>query len=161
MSFRPTTYENGGQITARELAVVAAGSWNSGALIVTNASGEATECGADPALIAGISLSNVGTGTGPLYPLGVREFPPGRCTVLPISPDYTFTCQYKGTLGTLGTAYGVVKDTDGLWKVDFSDVGGTTTRVTLVDKSQTAAPLLQNRVSVKFTLTASWAIDPI
>ena len=51
--------------------------------------------------------------------------------------------------GKIQEAYGVTKDADGLWKVDFAKTG-LTARVKLISKEWTEAPLNRNRVEVVF-----------
>jgi hypothetical protein len=57
--------------------------------------------------------------------LGRLEFPPGMAIVTEAF-DTTFRAEFVGDLPALpGGEYGVVRDTDGRWKVDFDDaVGG-------------------------------------
>ena len=59
-----------------------------------------------------------------------------------------FRAKYVGTLPAVdGGSYGVVKDTDGQWKVDFTDT--TATRVKLVGRL-TGSPENQAQVLVAF-----------
>lgn len=117
-----------------------------GSLLVVNGSGEYEECGADPASIAAVSLTATGVGSGPLYPVGRKEFPEFEAIGLLVEGQ-TFTAQYVGTIGTPQTAYGVTKGADGIWRVDFGKTGGTA-RVLFV-KTVLAGPSASERVAVR------------
>ena len=61
-----------------------------------------------------------------------------------------FRARYTGTLPAataIGTGYGVVKDSDGIWKVDFSD---TTADRVMLRKILDAAPEEIPEVVVEF-----------
>lgn len=99
-------------------------SWEKGALLKLNA-GEYEECGADPTVVDAIAL----TAAGPADPavtfttLPTREFPPGFAQGQETQPNVRFTAEYVGDVdaAVVGTKYGVVKGSDGLWRVDFTD----------------------------------------
>ena len=116
-------------IDQRRLAIASNASWLSGALLFVNSSDQWEECGADPALIGGVSLDEVGTGAGPLVPLGRREFPNLTCGAIRTTDGRMFNGPYVGT-PQIGT-YGLLKGTDGVWRVDFAET--TNTRVRVVD----------------------------
>jgi hypothetical protein len=62
-----------------------------------------------------------------------------------------FTCRFVGSLPANNTGqFGTVKDTDGLWKIDFAEV--TVKTLNLVGRL-TTAPESQNRVIVSFIPT--------
>lgn len=96
-----------------------------GALLTVNGSGQYAECGADPAAVAAVALSAAGTGNGAEHPIGYKEFPPGYMQAVLVSADLDFIAEYVGALGTIGTAYGVVKGADGVWRVDFGETSST------------------------------------
>lgn len=127
-------------------ALAASQSFLEGALLVADASDNYAECGADPASIAGVALSACGADTSGFNILGKKEFPPGQMQAIALTAEILFSCKYVGTLPAAnGASYGVVKDTDGYWKLDFSEV--TTKQFKLVDR-RTAAPESIGRVIV-------------
>jgi len=118
-----------------------------GALLVVNGSGEYAACGADPPLIAAVANTPGGTDTAGFNILGHKEFPPGYMQGINVANGRMFRARYAGTLPAAdGGQYGVVRDTDGLWKVDFDEV--TDTRVTLVGR-ETNSPESQPYVFVR------------
>lgn len=131
-----------------ELPIAAGGAWSQGALLLKDANGALAECGADPAAIAAVGIEDVGTDSGGYGGHGTKEFPPGYAHATKVQGDQQFHAEYIGTLPAAdGGSYGVVKDSDGFWKVDFSDT--TATRVKLVGR-MTASPENRNRVLVVF-----------
>lgn len=121
-----------------EKALAAAQAGEAGALMIADGSDNWAECGADPASIGAVALSPFGTDTGGFNILGKREFPPGRLQCIPLTPDVPLTCKYVGSLpGANGGTYGVVRDTDSQWKLDFTEV--TAMQFKLVDR-RTASP---------------------
>jgi hypothetical protein len=132
----------------RELALASGAAGLRGALMVRDANGAWAECGADPAAIGGIAESDFGAATGVGAGTGKLEFPPGRMQCTLVQDEVVFRARYVGTLPAAdGGSYGVVRDTDGLWKVDFSDT--TATRVKLVSRL-TDSPLNVPEVLVVF-----------
>lgn len=118
-------------------ALAAAQAGEAGALMIADGSDNWAECGADPAAIGGVALSPFGTDTGGFNIVGKREFPPGRLQCIALTPDIAFTCKYVGTLpGVNGGTYGVVRDTDNQWKLDFTEV--TAMQFKLVDRRTTS-----------------------
>lgn len=112
---------------------VAGSAYLQGTLLLVNGSNEFAECGADPAAIAAVSCSATGADATGFNRLGVKGFPPGRVQGIRVTRERLFRAKYFGALpGVDGGAYGVVKDADGLWKVDFSDA--VNTRVKLVGR---------------------------
>jgi len=152
MTFIPVPGRGGVLPLAREKAVASGGAWEDGGLLLVNASNEYAECAADPASIFAVALHAVGAGSGALYPVGRKEFPPNRAQGIWAGHEFGFIADYAGTLGTPNTAYGVVRSADTFWRVDFAET--VNTRLTLTDIAQTVAPLSQRRVRVKF-LTAN------
>lgn len=119
------------RIVERPLASGA--SFPQGSLMVVNGSGQYAECGADPASIAAVSATACGTNATGFGWNTKHEFPPGYMQGINIGPDVRFRAKYVGTLPAAdGGNYGVIKDSDGQWKVDFADT--TATRVKLVDR---------------------------
>lgn len=119
-----------------------------GALLVVDGSGNYAECGADPATINAVALSRGGADTSGYNILGRKEFPSGK--LIAVNPSgRKFRCKYMNTLpSNSGGTYGVTRDSDGFWKVDFSKTGGSA-RVTLVDLFQTGTPESSNEVIVQ------------
>jgi hypothetical protein len=97
-----------------------------GALLLLQSDDEWAECGADPASIGAVALHGYGTSTAIGAHFGRVEFPTGKCLAIPVQGK-VWRAQYIGT-PALGDC-GVVKDSDGKWKVDFSDT--TNDRVTV------------------------------
>lgn len=111
----------------------AAADFPMGSLLLVDGNGDFAECGADPALVAAVAASGVGPDTAfGANRLGVKGFPPGRVQAFPVQNFQRFRAKYVGTLPSVtGGTYGVVKDTDGEWKVDFAEV--TAMQVKLVE----------------------------
>lgn len=127
--------------SVRQLAVSGSGNntWLKGAPLILS-SGTFVEAGADPATIGGIALHDVGAGTGRLYPTGRKEFPPNFAQAVQLEDFQTWTALFLGTLPTtIGSSYGITKDTDNKWKVDFAKTGGSA-RGVLVDLAPTTTP---------------------
>jgi hypothetical protein len=109
-----------------------------GALVLLDASDNFAECGADPAAIAGVTVSPGGTDTSGFVRFGKKEFPPGKMQAINWNPDIAFSARYVGGLPAAnGGLYGVVRDTDLYWKVDFTET--VATRCKLVDR-RTSSP---------------------
>lgn len=94
-----------------------------GALILAVA-GAFQACGADPASIGAVSLTPGGADTSGFNELGRKEFPPltmqGICL-----EDQLFLAPYIGTPGAVNALFGVIRDSDGVWKVDFNETVNT------------------------------------
>lgn len=136
----------------KELAVAAGQAFKKGALLLKNASGLYAECGADPTVVSAIAESDFGTSTGIGNHLGADGFPPGMMQGTKVQGEQPFHAEYVGTLPAApGASYGVVRDTDLRWKVDFSDT--TNLVVRLISLEWTQAPLNKNRVEVCFLPT--------
>ena len=119
-----------------------------GALVLVNGSNQYAECGADPALIAGVAQTAGGTDTSGYNHFASKTFPPGRLQGISPKPDVVFRAPYVGALPAAdGGSYGVVKDADNYWKVDFNDA--VNTRVKLVGRL-TNSPENQAEVLVIF-----------
>jgi hypothetical protein len=97
-----------------------------GALVLIDGTNKIAACGADPTSVAGVALTPGGTDTSGFNILGHKEFPAGYMQVIACGDEH-FLAPYVGTLPTNpGGQYGVVRDSDGVWKVDFAE---TTTKV--------------------------------
>jgi hypothetical protein len=120
-----------------EKAVAAGQSWNLGALLIADANDAWAECGADPASIGAVAIAPYGTDTSGFNILGRQEFPPGRVQAITLTAEIQLSCKYVGTLPAAnGGSYGVVRDTDGLWKLDFAET--TAAQFKLVDRRTTS-----------------------
>lgn len=134
-----------GRIVERDIA--AAQAWNTGALVLVDANGAFAECGADPAAVAAVALAPTGADTSGFNILGTKAFPPGKMQAATIK-GRRFTAKYIGTLPAAdGGLFGVVKDSDGDWKVDFTET--VNTRLKLIGR-RTLSPENIARVVVEF-----------
>ncbi len=147
MSFQ-LAYPNGLKVPRIvEKSLAAAQAFEAGALLVADASDNWAECGANPASIGAVSISPAGTDSTGYVRFGKREFPPGKMQGIALTGEF-FTAKYLGGLPAAnGASYGVVRDTDLFWKVNFADT--TNLRVKLVDR-RTASPENIARVVVNF-----------
>jgi|SRR3982751_2449359 len=126
MSFKLARAKSQSIPRTKEKALAAGAAFKLGALLLVNANDEYAECGADPALIAAVSESAAGASTEIGNRLGKEEFPPGRMQGTAVQDEVEFRARYVGALpGAVGGSYGVVKDADGFWKVDFTDAVNT------------------------------------
>lgn len=134
-----------GAIVERPLA--AAYAEEQGALLVVNGSGQYAACGADPALIAAVADTPGGTDASGFNILGHKEFPAGYMQGINIR-DRVFRAFYVGALPAAdGGQYGVIRDSDGFWKVDFNEVDNP---VLVLVGRLTASPESQAEVLIKF-----------
>lgn len=130
----------------KELPVAAGADFSRGALLVRDANGAWAECGADPAAIGGVAESDYKADSAGFGGHGRTEFPPGYMQATLVQGEQEFHAEYVGTLPAAdGGSYGVIRDTDGRWKVDFDEV--VATRVKLVNRL-TNSPENRNRVLV-------------
>lgn len=135
------------RIIEKSLAAGAAGL--AGALLLADGSDNYAECGADPASIGAVAISDFGADTSGFNILAKKEFPPGKMQGIVLTTEIEFTAKYVGTLPSVeGGSFGVVRDTDSLWKVDFAEVAAT--RLKLVSSRRTLSPENIARVTVKF-----------
>lgn len=137
-----------------ERALASGGAWEMGALLVVNGNGEYEEAGADPATVNAVSLVRAGAdttyafgGTAGFNITNRKEFPTNKIQAM--SPVGLWTADYVGALPSPDNAgqFGVIRDTDGLWKVDFNEI--TALVVNLVRNLNTS-PELVHRVLVSF-----------
>lgn len=147
MSFIPATSFAQSVPRTIERGIATGYAGNKGALLVLNGSNEFAECGADPTAVAGVAVGAGGADTDGFNITGRKEFPALKLQAYWPGNGQLFLARYVGTLGTPGTQYGVVRDTDGLWKVDFAE---TTTDVVMFHKSLNVSPESQPLVLVSF-----------
>lgn len=129
MSFKESRTQHQGVPTAWEVPVADGEAFEIGAL-GTLVDGEFTESTSpDPDDATHISQTPYGAATAdftvpiPMH-LGHREFPPGKAIVTEILAT-KWRCKYLGDLpAATGGLYGLTRDTDGLWKLDFDTVTG-------------------------------------
>jgi hypothetical protein len=134
-----------------EKNLAAAQAFLEGALVLADASDNYAECGADPASIAGVTVSPAGADASGFNRFAKKEFPPGKMQVIALT-GIVFSARYIGGLPAAnGASYGVVRDSDLYWKVDFTET--VNTRLKLVDR-RTNSPENIARVLVIF-LTAN------
>lgn len=137
MSFILADAEDGMIPRTVEKPLAAAQAFERGALLVANGSDQWAECGADPASIGGVAASPAGTDASGFNILGKREFPAGYMQAYAVQKNTRFRARYTGALpGADGGVYGVVRDTDLLWKVDFTET--VNTRLKLVGRLTTS-----------------------
>lgn len=93
-----------------------------GSPLVRDVDDNYAECAADPDLIDAISLAPCGADTSGFNILAAKEFPPGRMQGTTVVGTYWRTTFIGAKPAATGGSYGIVKDTDDEWKVDFNDV---------------------------------------
>lgn len=95
-----------------------------GAPLTIDGNGNWVACGADPAMIAAISLTQGGAyTTNPGFNiLGRYEFPPLYMQAYILTPYLRFQVPFLGAYdGTVGLTYGITRDpADNAWKLDFN-----------------------------------------
>lgn len=96
-----------------------------GALVVLDGTPELTECGADPASIYGVSEEPAGKN-----PVDATKGIVGRATE---QARWWFPCSAAPAAANVGVEYGVAKDANGIWYVDFTDVVNVAVYVHQVD----------------------------
>lgn len=118
-----------------------------GALLLVDIDGNYAACGADPALVAAVADTPGGTDTSGYNITGHKEFPAGYMQGIGVR-NRKFRAFYVGALPAAnGGAYGVIRDADGFWKVDFNEVDNPV--VTLTGRL-TDSPESQLEVIVEF-----------
>ena len=107
-----------------QLPLAAGQTFKTGSFVVYTA-GAIQECGADPASIYGIS-----TGVA-----GMNPVDPAKCIVYKAFEGQKFWMQASSdpAAANRGVSYGVAKDADGIWYVDFTDTVATRVYVHDVD----------------------------
>lgn len=148
MSFKLARAKGQSIPRVREKSLASGSAFNLGTLLVVNGSNEYAECGADPDTIAAVAESGAGTDTSIGQRLGKTEFPPGKMQGTWVGDENEFRAKYVGALPAAdGGQYGVIKDSDGDWKVDFNETVNVALK--LVDRL-TDSPLNVPEVIVVF-----------
>ncbi len=157
MSFILATPGQGSQISpAAEKPMSAPSTYaeQQGALLVDDGSGNWAVCGANPALIGGVAATPGGAdttslaGVGGFNIRGRKEFPNNTMQAYLTQSFERFRAKYVGAApANTGGTYGVVRDTDGFWKVNFADT--VNARVKLIGL-QNASPENQPYCLVEF-----------
>jgi hypothetical protein len=98
------------------LPLAAGQTFLNGALVVLDASKNVTECGADPTAIYGMALEPAGKDPEGDY-----------CIIAPAIEGkfYWMPCSTDPAQANVSKPYGVAKDADGIWHVDFTDTVNT------------------------------------
>lgn len=119
----------------RRYPLAAAQSFLEGALVVLDANGDVTECGADPATILGVAMHDAGADPDTGYML-----------VAVAKADTTFI--FQGSAAPVqadeGDAYGVLKDANGIWILDKTEAANTRLRIekVYIDRAQYECSIL-------------------
>lgn len=120
-----------------EKTLAASQSFLVGTPLVVDTDGNFAEADADPDVIAAIAAAPCGSDTSGFNILGYKEFPSGKMQGIAVQGGVHFTAEYVGALPAAdGGLYGIVKDTDNKWKVDFNEISATV--VKLVGRRTTA-----------------------
>jgi hypothetical protein len=124
---RPAGGSGGKLPTILEFALASGYAEAQGALLIVDGTGKWAACGTDPAQIGGIALTPGGTDTSGFNILGKKEFPVASSantvdSIQGILPENVrFTAPALGTIpSNPGDAFGVTRDSDGVWKLDFN-----------------------------------------
>lgn len=133
--------------TTRQRALADANDIEQGSLLLVDGSGLYDECGTNPTSVAAVALSAAGVGSGAEFPIGSKEFPPGYLQGMVLSADDDYDALFTGTIGTVGTDYGVTKGSDGVWRVDFSKTSNDVVRYI---RNLDSGPIDSPRVVVRF-----------
>lgn len=119
-----------GHRDAEWLPVDAAASFKVGAAVVLDAQKELTECGADPALIYGFALTEVTAGVSK----DPQDTTKAHVIKMIEGEKVWMQCSSDPAEAThRNNVYGIAKDADGIWYVDFTDVVNTRVYVHRVD----------------------------
>ena len=149
MSFILARLVSGHVAPVAQKPVAAEAEFNRGALLVMDEDGAWAECEEDPEAIGAIAESSYGPDTSGFNKLAKKEFPPGYMQGTKVQGEVQFHAEYLGDLPAAdGGSYGVTRDEDADWKVDF-DKTGEDARVKLVGR-WTDAPINRSRVMVSF-----------
>lgn len=95
-----------------QLPLAAAQTFKTGAAVLRDGSANIAECGADPAVIYG--FSEEAAGKNPVDPLKVIV---AKATE---KAKWWMPCSANPTSANSGVSYGITKDADGIWYVDFT-----------------------------------------
>ena len=113
----PCTPASGRYASNIQLPLAAAQTFVTGAAVLRDGSGNITECGADPASIYGFSSGKATK--NPVDPTKTIIYPATE------SETFWFACNVAPTAANSGINYGITKDADGIWYVDFTKVAGS------------------------------------
>ena len=108
------------------LPLAAAQTFKTGAAVVLDGSRNIVECGADPASIYGFSLHEAGKDPQDSTKVIVMKAFEGQKFWMAASSDPVDATHR-------GVSYGLAKDADGIWYVDFTDTTATRVYVHRVD----------------------------
>lgn len=160
MSFRQAGLAPGGaQPPTLHLPVAAGQAWEKGALLIADANGQWAECGADPAAVGAVAANAYGADTSGFVRTARKEFPPGEMVAVLVGGLVPFRAKYVGSLPAVtGGSFGVIRDTDGLWKVDFNEVTALRVKVAPNGLRLASAPFNRNEVIVFFLPTIVQAL---
>lgn len=100
-----------------QLPLAAAQTFKTGAAVLRDGSGNIAECGADPASIYGFS-----TGVATKNPVDAT-----KAIIMKAFEGQKFwmQCNVDPVAANSGINYGITKDADGIWYVDFTKTAGT------------------------------------
>jgi hypothetical protein len=107
------------------LPLAAAQTFKLGALVLLDGSANVTECGADPATIYGIAAHDAGKDPQDATKVILYKLFEGQ--------KFWMQCSADPVAANRGISYGVAKDADGVWYVDFTDTVATRVYVHDVD----------------------------
>lgn len=110
--------------TVLEYPIKAAEVWETGALLVLDATPELTECGADPAAVLGVSLGAAGDHVYPTQ---------GSVAIAEEGSTFWAPGDNDPLITDVDTDYGVAVDGDGRWYVDGTDTSNLVVNVIGVD----------------------------
>lgn len=123
MAFRQATPTPAGGVPVTiTRALAAAQAFLEGTPMIVDVDGNYAEVAADPDRIDAISLAGCGADTSGFNITGEKSFPKGQMQGMTVKGTRWFA-PYVGTLPVAdGGQYGIVKDTDNEWKVDFAEI---------------------------------------
>lgn len=101
-----------------QLPLAAAQTFKTGAFVLRDGSANIAECGADPAVIYGIAEE----------PAGKEPTDAANKIIVTRATEFTrwwMPCSANPTSANSGVSYGITKDSDGIWYVDFTKTGGS------------------------------------
>jgi hypothetical protein len=96
-----------------QLPIVAGSTWKTSALVFLDGTPELNECGADPAVVYGVTEEPAGKN-----PVDATKGLVCRATE---AARWWFPCSADPVAANIGIGYGAAKDADGIWYVDFTD----------------------------------------
>lgn len=130
-TFKPQVSGNlSGYPDVREFDVTAAETFQVGELVYVHTTGKLLVCGADPALIAGISGAAAAFGLGTQWPGNIYSGVKIPVTLLNSNTLVFMSSTTTPAITHIGIAYGIAV-VSGVWQVDTADTSNT--RVVVVD----------------------------